>query len=154
MASQFVNRRSSTYHCILNNYIAGMSMTLDVLSSLRKSSRYKCILFSMHNLIRTCFPFPIHVPNRNGEYMFPQSTFTFKHNVTSSCLMKHIEGTHKNFWENFLVSLEVLCQTVYRDIIILLQRYYFCCKYSAFKIYISLFINLWKYCRPNTLLKS
>ena len=93
-----------------------------------KSMRYKCILFSMHNLIRTCFPFPIHVPNRNGEYMFPQSTFTFKHNVTSSCLMKHIEGTHKNFWENFLVSLEVLCQTVYRDIIILHQRYYFCCK--------------------------
>ena len=130
MASQFVNRRSSTYHYILNNYIVGMSMTLDVLLSRCKSMRYKCILFSIHISTRTCFHFPIYVPNRNGKYLFPQTTFTFKYNVTLNCLMKHIEVTQKNFWENFLVSSEDLCQTVFWNIIIRLQHYYFCCKLS------------------------
>ena len=64
-----------------------------------KSMRYKCILISMHISARTCFHFPIYVPNRNGKYMFPQTTFTFKYNVTLNCLMKRIGATQKNFWK-------------------------------------------------------
>ena len=87
--------------CMTHIIIVGMSMTLDVLFSRCKSMRYKCNLFSMHISTRTCFHFPIYVPNRNGEYMFPQTTFTFKYNVILSCLMKHIEVAQKTFEKTF-----------------------------------------------------